>query len=338
VAPVVSVTLAHENQLMSNNTVETTEKKNPARSSRVSVFVKLGLTAVALYFVGNQIQENWSEVTEFEWALDPFRIGVSLILHLVTFALFSQVWRWLIGAYGHKVSLGQSFRIAYLANLGRYVPGKIWTALGMVYLAKQEGISERESLSSWIVAQFYAITSSFALCALIALARPSILADVTQIVSQSVISAALIVVVVLTIALLSTPMLVERFVNFGLSVLRRAPISLTISRSLSMRLFFGYLICWASYGYAFWWFTTGISASADIPVLVGIGAFVIAYQVGYLALFAPGGIGVRELALTVVLSPFIGDAAVAVAVAARLWNTSAEILATIIAFKIKSSK
>ncbi len=315
--------------------IDSSHKK---KSGWFSGLVKLGLTAVALYFVVSRIQANWAEVTEFEWALDPFRIGVSLVLHLVTFALFSQVWRWLIGAYGHDVSLARSFRIAYLANLGRYVPGKIWTALGMVYLAKQEGISERESLSSWIVAQFYAITSSFALCALIAAFRPSILSDVTEIISKDVISGALIVVVIVTVALLSAPGIVERLVNFGLRLLKRELIVLKISRALSLRLLFGYLICWAMYGYAFWWFTTGISASADIPVLVGVGAFVIAYQIGYLALFAPGGIGVRELALAAVLGPFIGEAAVAVAVAARLWNTSAEVLATVIAYRIKSGK
>ncbi len=321
---------------MSNMTNNQTSQSAAPRSSLLSKAVKLGLTAVALYFVVRQVQTNWSNVADYHWTLDPLRIGVSLVLHLVAFTLFSQVWRWLIGAYGHNIRLSQAFRVAYLANLGRYIPGKIWTVFGMAYLAKQIGIEERKSVSSWIVAQVYALTSSFALCAIIVFAEPSIRADLTEIVPQGVIFGALALVVIVTIVLLSAPMFVEKLVNVGLKLLRRSPISLIISRGLSARLFFGYFVCWALYGYAFWWFTIGISAESNLPVLVGIGAFVIAYQVGYLALFAPGGIGVRELALTVVLGPFIGEAAVAVAVAARLWNISAEILATIIAYRIKA--
>jgi uncharacterized membrane protein YbhN (UPF0104 family) len=65
-----------------------------------------------------------------------------------------------------------------------------------------------------------------------------------------------------------------------------------------------------------------------------MGSFVVAYLIGYLAIFAPGGIGARELVLTGVLSPFIGPIAAGVAVAARLWNLLAEALAAIIALVI----
>ena len=68
-----------------------------------------------------------------------------------------------------------------------------------------------------------------------------------------------------------------------------------------------------------------------------MGVFIIAYQVGYLAMFSPGGLGVRELVLSTLLMPYLGPLAAGVAVAARIWNILAEIMAFFTAWRIKSS-
>jgi len=79
-------------------------------------------------------------------------------------------------------------------------------------------------------------------------------------------------------------------------------------------------------------------AKPDIPVIAGIGSFVLAYIIGYLTFFSPGGLGARELVLTTVLSPFLGSVAVGLAVAARVWNLISEFIATAIALLIKLEK
>ena len=63
--------------------------------------------------------------------------------------------------------------------------------------------------------------------------------------------------------------------------------------------------------------------------------FVLSYQIGYLAFFSPGGLGVRELVMSTLLAPSLGPIAVGVAVAARLWNFIAEALAVLIAWLIR---
>ena len=73
-------------------------------------------------------------------------------------------------------------------------------------------------------------------------------------------------------------------------------------------------------------------------MIPSIGAFIIAYQLGYLAFFAPGGIGVRELVLTTILVPFLGPIAASVSIAARLWNMTTEIIAALICTLIKFPK
>ena len=76
----------------------------------------------------------------------------------------------------------------------------------------------------------------------------------------------------------------------------------------------------------------------SIPIVAGVGAFVLAYEIGYLAVFAPGGIGARELVLITILTPFLGPVASGLAVAARVWNLVTEFIAALIALLIKFDK
>jgi len=78
-------------------------------------------------------------------------------------------------------------------------------------------------------------------------------------------------------------------------------------------------------------------ADITLPIIPTVGSFILAYQLGYLAFFAPGGIGVRELVITVILTPYLGSITAGIAVAARIWNMVVEIIAATIAWFIKFS-
>jgi uncharacterized membrane protein YbhN (UPF0104 family) len=77
---------------------------------------------------------------------------------------------------------------------------------------------------------------------------------------------------------------------------------------------------------------------ADFPRFAG--AFALAYVVGLLAVFAPGGIGVREAVLGMLLGSFGGgDLPVhLLAVASRLWAIAAELLILLLAFTLGGPK
>lgn len=56
-------------------------------------------------------------------------------------------------------------------------------------------------------------------------------------------------------------------------------------------------------------------------------AFAAAYVVGYLAVFAPAGAGIREGFLVLLLQPSMSaEAALVVALAARVWTTTVELV------------
>ena len=77
------------------------------------------------------------------------------------------------------------------------------------------------------------------------------------------------------------------------------------------------LLAWAAYGGATWVLVQRLDPGpAGLPVAVG--AYALAWVVGFLAVAAPAGVGAREAVVVVVLAPLVGTAgALAVALVSR---------------------
>jgi hypothetical protein len=98
---------------------------------------------------------------------------------------------------------------------------------------------------------------------------------------------------------------------------------------------------WLLYGLAFALFAHGISPRATGNATSYIAVYTGSYLAGYLALFAPGGVGIREAALVIAMPRFglasAADAAV-IAIASRLWLTILEILPGLLLFRSGSTQ
>ena len=96
------------------------------------------------------------------------------------------------------------------------------------------------------------------------------------------------------------------------------------------------VVAWVAYGAAFWMLARGLVATGSLSLPMAIGAFTLAYILGWLALFAPGGVGVRELVLVGMLAPTLGTGgALAVTVASRVLLTVLEAAAALVAFPLR---
>lgn len=207
----------------------------------------------------------------------------------------------------------------------------------MAYLAKQIKIEEQESITSWIIAQFFSLPSAFLLGMICILFSPEILVHAGQYLTSSFYFISLFIVI-LSIIMVFTPSKALLLLNMILRKLKRQEVSFDLSVKTSLSIYIGYIIGWFVYGFSFWLLIISVTSNYNIPMITAVGCFVLAYQIGYLAIFTPGGIGVRELVLTVILNPYLGALSASIAVAARIWNLIVEICAAIIASFIKLTK
>lgn len=323
------------------NTIETSlenkPRKSPLRTFVVTV-IKFVLAATVIYFAGRKVVTNWTEVSQYRWTINPLLLILSIVFHLFTFVVLAKMWSLIIKAFGFDVPLKQAFKISYIASLGRYIPGKIWQVFGMVYLLKQIDINKEVAFASWGIATIFGLPPAFLAGFITIFFYPEMLSAIWGGNLGIGPFAALGITLIASLTLVFAPNRAMALYNWLVKLLGRPPVRFRLEKKVAFKVYVGYFVGWICYGLAFYTFMHAIMVQPHVPVVVGIGSFVSAYVVGYLAVFSPGGLGARELVLTSVLSPFLGPVATGLAVTARVWNIVSEFLAAVIALLIKLKK
>jgi glycosyltransferase 2 family protein len=276
------------------------------------------LVAAAAWYLAATIARNWSEVRRFEWEVDPLLLAASVAAHVAVLAWGVWVWSRVLRHFEHPpVSLGLLLRIWFLSNLARYIPGKVFQFVAVAQLSRAAGLSGAVLLASMVVHTGMALLSA-ALLSAWTLVRPLLPA-----------LPALPVGVAATV--LAVLLVHPRVLNAGLGVLRklarRDVIRWNGSWGDGIAVLALSVVSWVFYGGAYWMLLASLAEVSirQVAMLAGVNA--LSFVVGYLAIVTPGGLGVREAAMTRLLLPLVPASVGAVlAIASRLWTVVAELI------------
>ena len=270
--------------------------------------------AVAL-LVGRTLVRNWSAFRSLHVALTPKPVWIvlSVVVVFVTYAIQVESWRRLLSGWAQRLSYSRAARIWLVVNLGRYIPGKVWSVAGLVVLAQRAGVEPWAAAASAFALQAVGLGTAVAL---VAAATPSAASPLR------LGTAAL--VALLTIGLLTWERTARRIAELTGPKDQFRPLPLAaVAESAGLS-----LLSWITYGVAFWLLARGLGLPGALPVARAAGVFALGYILGLLALFAPGGVGVREVVLVGLLTPALGGGgAVALSVASRILLTLTEVAA-----------
>lgn len=275
-----------------------------------------GLLVLVLgWFVGGALQEQWSsfQSANLEVVIAPGWLLASAGLAVLTFGVLIQSWRVTLLGWNERLRGRDLAEVWFLANLGRYVPGKVWSIAGMIVLATRKGVAGWAASAAAVVIQALGLATAIAVAA----------ATLPRSASGWNLAAAALVAGGTAVVFTSPGLIgwVGRRVS-RLEGLRPLPL-----RSLAGAVGFS-IIGWFGYGASLWALAPGLGFPGELPLLVATGAFALAYTAGLLALFAPGGLVVREGVLVALLAPHLGAGpAVAVSLGSRVVLTAAELLA-----------
>jgi len=270
---------------------------------------------VVAVMVWRAIEHNWSEFRSLHvsLALRPAWIGLSVLVVFLTYAIQISSWRRVLAGWAQHLPYAQAARIWLLVNLGRYIPGKVWSIAGLVVLAQRAGVEGWAAGASAVAMQALGIGTAVAL---VAAATPGAASPV-RLAGAALVSVA-------TIAFLAWERgarAVVRLVGGGAQFQPLPLVAVAESTGLS-------LLSWITYGVAFWLLSRGLGLPDTLSLARAAGAFALGYILGLLALFAPGGVGVREVVLIGLLTPALGaGGAVALSVASRILLTLTEVAA-----------
>lgn len=283
-----------------------------------------GAGSAILWFAARSLVRNWQDLTAqpLVWRVDLVRILLAALLVWAMYALLVSSWRMLLTAWGEGLDGWTAARIWTVSNLGKYLPGKVWAIAGMAILARQAGVSPAAATGSAVVLQAVSIGSGAAVAALtgaaaIERARPGTLAGLWLLVAAAVVG----------IALLLWPPVLRRLLRLAApeAAGQPAPPLPPILYGVAAN-----LVAWVGYGVALWLLARGLLPQAGLGVRAAIAVFTASYLAGFLALIAPGGLGVREGLFILMLQGSLGiGAATALALASRVLLTITEVGAAV---------
>jgi len=262
--------------------------------------------AAAVWYLVHTARTHWTDLMAVPVTLHPVPLVAGSLLTVLTWFLLVRTWSHSLRWWGESLGFAAAVRIWFITNLSRFVPGAIW----------QFAHVSAEALSARVSPLAVALSVSLAPVLPTAVTGSTNPALALGLASLGVVAA----VIFLPIA---APTL-ERWTSrlTGREIRWPAPTHRELSRYVGTL-----ALPWVAYGVAFWLFGRAVLGDAAPALLPAAAAFVGSYVAGIIAVFAPGGLGVREAALVALLAPVTGPApALLLAVASRLWLVALEIL------------
>ena len=291
--------------------------------------LQIGLTIIVTWFILDRVGVDASRLRGLDrsvWKPDLIPFTMSCLVLVGGYVLSAVLWGRIVQDLGGPALPARtSVRLFMVANLGRYVPGKVWQIAGLAYMAKGEGISASVATGAAVLGQGVALLAA-TLIGVGALFGPNELWRVLG-WPGSAVGLGLAVGI---IGVVSIPRLFQRIVAGWFRLTRsELPQELSQGRNFGLRWLVLYILNWGIYCVAFWLLYLSFG---EWRTFMQLGpAFAAAYVAGYLAVFAPAGAGIREGFLVVLLQPVMArEAAVVFAVIARLWTTTLELIPALI--------
>jgi glycosyltransferase 2 family protein len=231
----------------------------------------------------------------------------------------SEVWRLAVVAVAGRLDPPEARQVFFVSQLGKYVPGAVWTIAAQVEMARRHGLSRPAMGVGALLFLGYHLVSGMVVAAVILpIGSPELIVRYPWVLALTMIA----VVSVL-------PPVLGWIIDRSLALLRQPPLHRTLRGADVIPPLAWMLVVWACFGLATYVVSEPLRLGAtSMPTLLlaSIGGFAIAWVVGVLVLPAPAGVGPREVAFVVVLAPLLGlTAATSVAVLLRVVHTAADL-------------
>lgn len=304
----------------------------------------IGVTLYIFAYILYPVVEKWDLVSQRLGQIRLRDLAVSTVMFSVLLALpRAMSWRSILAGFGHAVPRAPALRIWIASELSRYLPGGIWQVVSRVKLVKPYGVRGSVCSTSQILelAVFLLANVCLATCCLLFLGFKHIHGP-----ARTWMMVAIFLVPFLS--LLLHPRVFYGATDRILRRLGKPPIANRLTMAHLMKLFVVAVagLLWQSM--ALWILLHGALGVGIRDWWILAGAYSLAWTAGFLALWAPGGLGVRELvligALGVALPATVRDqinladaqnpTLEALAVLTRLWTIVGELLVALIAFPL----
>lgn len=288
------------------------------------IFTVASLVFAAVLVVrhGGDLAGQWADLRAAGWRPRPGWLAAALAVATSNLFLLGGAWIRLLRELGGTIGYTEGMRVWTWTNLGRYLPGRVWqlSALTLYLREKRQigGIGLGSNLTLQVLLLAIGAAVAFAVLGLR-------LAE-----GRVALAGAALGVTALALFVALRPSMVARLSAWMGALMGEPDVTVHPRRAALWEAAGIVVLSWFVNGLSLWLLWRGVGASAGPDPWFWTGAFAAAYLTGYVALFAPAGLVVREGALALVLVSFggVGAAAAAgIAILARLLGIGSELAA-----------
>lgn len=276
----------------------------------VLILAVLGAIAYAMVREWDGIKQTFAVLTWWSIAGAIITVVLGLLCQALT-------WRELLAAMGAMVRPSHAAQVNLVGQLGKYLGTGVGAMALQAQLGKQFKIPRSRALVALLLTVGFMIITALSLGVLVV--RP--LADQyggwVWLLAAGPVS-----------LLMAYPPILSWITNTGFRLMRRVPLSRTMTTSHVVKALGWSYIAWLLFGLHLW-LVSGVLAHASIwGYVLSVAAVALSMAAGSIAFILPGGIGVREAIMVGALSPVATTKqAVAIALASRILFTFGDLLA-----------
>jgi glycosyltransferase 2 family protein len=276
--------------------------------------VRVGFLALVFALLGITLAEQSSTLWREVQQLSAPMLLLAFALSIAGLVCNLMVWREVLADLGSRVSVAEAWRIYFIGGLSKYVPGAIWPVLAQAELGADRGVPRSRSALSVILC-YAVMTSSGAVVAAITLPFAT---------AGSVGQYFWILFLIPVGVLLLSPPVLNRLLRLVLRLARQSPDQQGVSYRGLARMMVWAIAAWTANGLFIYVLLRQLAGHPQGTLLVSVGAYALSWVVGFLAVFAPAGAGVREVVMVAVLHTHPAAIAVTVALASRAISVLAD--------------
>lgn len=276
----------------------------PGRRRLVTV-----LTVVLLVVAGAALVRQWDDLADQLARMSWPWVVASAALAVPAVAGSAWAWRALLVGFGGVLPVRTAAGVFFAGQLGKYVPGGVWTVVAHAEVGRVHGADRMATASASVASMLVTLGTGVPAAAVVLPFTGAGAAGRYWWLALAVVACAVGVQ--------------PRVIDWGmrtLARLTRREVRVTRLSRRALAISIGWsVVVWVLYGLHLYCLGRAVGAGGADLLARSIGGFALAWCVGFVVVVAPAGLGVREAALVVALGPAVPPgAALAMAVVSRV--------------------
>jgi len=260
--------------------------------------VKWAWVVIVVVVAGIYFYRNYQKISDYLATISISRLVASFCFLMIGKLALSEMTRYSLKKIDVQVDYRDALTITSVTQLGKYLPGGIWHIAGKLGIYKARQVSLKKATQAIIFENVWLLSSAFVIgVVLLMMSSRDVLCKLDQHFCD--VNVQLLITIILPVLWVAALYIFEKMFFKGSDV---------IIKDFVIK-FFVMIAIWLSFGVSFWLIFPKIGTSFLVPIT---GAFSLSWAIGYVAIFAPGGIGVREYLITIMLASFFSSQEVAI--------------------------